>query len=132
MNEINMAVEERRKNYPKYFYQVLEKLDLVMRNYIGDEVGTRGTIELNMLCAIFAIDWELEYNMPASARAWFVQLVNPKNGWYYHHEHGNIMGFQLKAYADLRQYLIDNAERVIKAYNMLIECRDRITKEDVE
>lgn len=121
MKEINIDVAKRRENYTNELYRVLEYLDLVMRNWTGEELGTKGTKELCMLCGIFAIDWELEDKMPPSARAWFVQLVNPKNGWQYHHEHGNIAGSQLKAYADLRQYLIDNAERVTKVYNLLIE-----------
>ena len=130
MKEINTDIVKRRENYPKHFYQVLENLDLVMRNWVGEEIGTLGTWELNILCGIFAIDWELEYKMPPSARAWFVQLVNPKNGWQYHHKNGNISGGQLKAYADLRQYLIDNAERVTEAYNILVQDRRELREED--
>lgn len=128
--EVNTNIVNRQEDYPKGFYQVLEYLDLVMRNWVGEEMGTKGTWELNMLCGIFAIDWELECKMPTSARAWFIELVNPKGAWAYHHKNGNITGGQLKAYADLRQYLIDNAERVTKAYNLLTAARDTIKNEN--
>lgn len=120
---INRDIEKRRENYPPKFYQVLEQLDLVMCNWVGDEMGTLGTQELCILCGIFALDWELEYDLPPSARAWFVHLVNPKNAWKYHHDNCNVFGEQLKAYADLRQFLIDNAERVTQDYEILLNAR---------
>ena len=39
------------------------------------------------------------------------------------HENNHIMGGQLSAYAELRQFLIDNAERVTEDYLMLMEAR---------
>lgn len=130
MEEINIDIVKRKEKYPPKFYQVLEKIDLVMRNWVGDKMGTDGVQELHILCGIFAIDWWLEYNMPSSARAWFVELVNPKNAWKYHDKSGNVFGSQLKAYADLRQYLIDNAERVTKAYNTLMNTRLDLKEEN--
>lgn len=126
--KVNVAVDTRKENQPENFYHVLDSLDLVMRNWVGDEMGTKGTDELCILCGIFALDQELEYYMPTSARAWLIELVNPKNSWKYHHEHGNVFGGQLKAYADLRQYLIDNAEKVANAYNLLINIRSVMRK----
>ena len=123
MNKIDNSIETRRENYPPKFYQVLEKIDLIMQNWIGEKMGTSGVEELYVLAGIFALDWELGYYVPASARAFFIELVNPKNGWEYHHRHGNIMGGQLKAYADLRQFLIDNAERVTEDYIILMNAR---------
>ena len=40
----------------------------------------------------------------------------------------NIAGGQLKAYADLRQFLIDNAVRVAKDYKLLINTRNSIVE----
>lgn len=123
---INKDIEKRRENYPDKFYQVLEKLDLVMQNWIGTKMGTSGIDELYVLAGIFALDWELGYELPPSARAFFNELVNPKNAWRVHHDNGNIMGGQLKAYADLRQFLIDNAERVTEDYLILMDARKDI------
>ena len=128
MDKIDNSIETRRENYPPKFYQVLEKIDLVMQNWIGEKMGTSGVEELYILAGIFALDCELGFDLPSSARAFFIELVNPKNGWKYHHEHGNIMGGQLKAYADLRQFLIDNAERVTEDYLILMDAR-RVLRE---
>ncbi len=129
-DKINTTVSTRVQNYPPKFYQVLEKIDLVMRNWVGDEMGTSGTQELCVLCGIFALDWELEYNLPPSARAWFFTLVNPKHAWEFHKDKGNIFGEQLKAYADLRQFLIDNAERVTEDYELLLNARRGIRNDE--
>ena len=129
-DKINTTIASRVKSYPPTFYQVLEKIDLVMRNWVGDKMGTSGVAELCVLCGIFALDWELEYNLPPSARAWFNTLVNPKNAWDFHQKHGNVFGEQLKAYADLRQFLIDNAERVTNDYELLLNARKEIRNEN--
>lgn len=77
-DKIDDSIETRRENYPPKFYQVLEKIDLVMRNWIGEKMGTSGVEELYVLAGIFALDWELAYYMPPSARVFFNTLVNPK------------------------------------------------------
>lgn len=124
MTEIDKSIQTRVDNYPDKFYQVLEYLDIVMRNWVGDQMGSSGTRELDTLCGIFAVDWELEYYLPPSARAWFIQLIKPKDAWRYHHENQNVFGGMLKAYADLRQFLIDNAERVTADYHLVSNCRE--------
>lgn len=123
---INKDIVKRRENYPDKFYQVLEKIDLVMRNWVGDKMGTSGVEELYVLAGIFALDWELAYDMPASARVFFNTLVNPKTAWKAQHENYHIMGGQLSAYAELRQFLIDNAERVTEDYLILMDARKKI------
>lgn len=130
MNEVDKSIETRRENYPEKFYQVLEKIDLIMQNWIGEKMGTSGVEELYVLAGIFALDSGLGFELPPSARAFFMELVNPKNAWKYHHEHGNIMGGQLKAYSDLRQFLIDNAERVTEDYLMLVDARSELRKKN--
>lgn len=37
MNKIDNSIETRRENYPPKFYQVLEKIDLIMQNWIGEK-----------------------------------------------------------------------------------------------
>ena len=64
--------------YPDKFYLVLEKLDLVMRVWNGEKMGTCGVEELAGLMAILKLDYELLYDMPLEAHVFFRCILNPK------------------------------------------------------
>ena len=121
MQEVNKSSEEIRKALSSNVRTVLGHLDYVARAQSGDVLGTKGDRELFELCAIFAIDTTLAHEMPPSARAFFVKLINDVVGNGYLHDNGVLTGGMHGAYANLRQYLIDNAERVDRAYHVLIE-----------
>lgn len=120
----------RSDTYPPKFYQVLEKLDIVMRLWAGDEMGTSGYDELLHLCGTIGFDSSLYWDMPPSARAFFMVLINPKNQWNILQEKAGGFGDMYRAYADLRQYLIDNKERVTNAYLRYMEGIERSWKEE--
>ena len=115
----------RSDTYPPKFYQVLEKLDIVMRIWSGDKMGTSGYDELLHLCGTIGFDSSLYWDMPPSARAFFMILINPKSHWSIAQENIGGFGDMYRAYADLRQYLIDNKERVTNAYLRYMEGIER-------
>jgi len=121
-------VTYRSDDYPPKFYQVLEKLDLIMRLYIGDEMGVTGYDELLELGGIIALNGHLKYGMPETAKALFRSFVNPKNAWKLFHDSGAVFGGALRAYSDLRQYLIDNAEKVEECHEKYYKLRQEISK----
>ena len=119
MENVNKRIESQIMGLPKNTRIILEHLDHVARLRIGEKLGTSCIFELMSLCAIFAIDGMLEYEMPASAKAFFISLINREKGNEYMHDHGILPGGMLASYASLRQYIIDNSDRVNKAYGVL-------------
>lgn len=124
---IKDSITIRCYEYPNKFYLVLEALDLVMRVYNGEEMGTDGVDELCILMAIFRIDKMLLLEMPKEARAFFRCIVNPKNIFDICNKASLGYGSIHRAYSELRTYLIDNKERVTEVYNKL--CDDKYWKE---
>lgn len=111
----------RDESYPDDFYQVLECLDLVMRVYSGEKMGTSGVQEMSTLMALFVLDPMLLHFMPKSAYAFFKAILNPKNKYDIFSESKIGYGSIFRTYSDLRTYLIDNKERVTDVYKRLID-----------
>lgn len=126
------SIVTRRDEAPAKFYQILEKIDIIAQNWVGESMGSNGVDELFWLAGIFAIDYNLGYNLPPEARVFFYTLINPKNAWDYQNKHHCVFSGQLGGYFHLRQFLIDNAERVTLAYNKLYEASRNLDKELTE
>lgn len=120
-------ISYRSDDYPPKFYLVLEKLDLIMRLYVNDEMGTSGFDELIGLCGLIGLNGHLSYYMPKTARAFFLVLINPKQAYKIFEKSGIVYGNMNRAYADLRQYLIDNKETVAQCYCEYYALRDKIS-----
>ena len=115
---INTSIKDNYDSLPKNVKLTLEDLDYIARAHLKNTT-TKGDRELMDLCAIFAIDSWLYYNMPAQAKAFFVILISRENGNQYMHDNGILTGGVVAAYANLRQFIIDNSERVNEAYKAL-------------
>lgn len=118
--------------YPDKFYLVLEKLDLVMRVWNGEKMGTCGVEELAGLMAILKLDYELLYDMPLEAHVFFRCILNPKNAWEICDKANMGFGYIHRAYSQLRTFLIDNKERVTEAYNKYAEMSSEFTNQQRE
>ena len=116
---INTSIKDNYDALPKNVKLTLENLDYVTRAHLHNDTAAKGDRELMDLCAIFAIDSWLYYNMPAQAKAFFVILISRENGNQYMHDNGILTGGVVAAYANLRQFIIDNSERVNEAYKAL-------------
>ena len=116
---INTSIKDNYDALPKNVKLTLEDLDYIARAHLQNDTTTKGDRELMDLCAIFAIDSWLYYNMPAQAKAFFVILISRENGNQYMHDNGILTGGVVAAYANLRQFIIDNSERVNEAYKAL-------------
>ena len=115
---INTSIKDNYDALPKNVKLTLEDLDYIARAHLKNTT-TKGDRELMDLCAIFAIDSWLYYSMPAQAKAFFVILISRENGKQYMHDNGILTGGVVAAYANLRQFIIDNSERVNEAYKAL-------------
>lgn len=116
----------RSDDYPKRFYLVLEKLDLLINRYL-DKESMYGFEEITSLGGILALNGHLAYNMPISAKAFFDVLVCPQNQFRIFEKANIVYGNMPRAYADLRQYLIDNKEIVTECYDKFYDLRDQIS-----
>ena len=116
---IDTSIKDNYEALPKNVKLTLENLDYVTRAHLQNDTDAKGDRELMDLCAIFAIDSWLYYNMPPQAKAFFVDLISRENGNQYMHDNGILTGGVVAAYANLRQFIIDNSERVNEAYKAL-------------
>jgi len=119
-------ISYRNEDYPEKFYHVLEKLDLLINKYIEKD-NMNGFEEITSLGGIIALSGPLAYNMPISAKAFFDVLVCTKNKFEIFRKANIIYGNMPRAYADLRQYLIDNKEIVAECYTKYYDLRDQIS-----
>ena len=126
---IKDTVSLRKFNYPEKFYQVLEALDLVMRVWCGEPMGTSGVHELGILFSIIQTDYRLLSHMPQEAYAFFKCILNPDNDSKICDEACMGHGYMHRAYAELRTYLIDNKERVTEVYNKWYEFSNSLSEE---
>lgn len=126
------TITHQKDSYPKYFYLILEKLDLVLRVYIGEKMGTNGVEELATLLGILSLDSHLLFSMPTEAYAFFKCILNPKNEWDICKESGLGFGSIFRAYSQLRTYLIDNKERISEVYDKYCEIKRQVTDENNE
>ena len=126
------TLTHQKDNYPEDFYQVLEKLDLVLRVYIGEQMGTDGVQELAVLLGVLSLDAHLLFSMPTEAYSFFKCVLNPTNKWDICQEAGLGFGSIFRAYSQLRTFLIDNKERVTEVYNKYYDVSKQITDENNE
>lgn len=78
---INTSIKDNYDSLPKNVKLTLENLDYVTRAHLQDDTAAKGDRELMDLCAIFAIDSWLYYNMPAQAKAFFCRLNKSCKGY---------------------------------------------------
>lgn len=129
---IKDTISHQKDTYPKEFYLVLEALDLVLRVYTGEKMGTDGTQELATLMSILSLDAHLLFSMPSEPFAFFKCILNPQHQWDICQDAGLGYGSIYRAYSSLRTYLIDNKERVTEVYNKYYEVQRAITEENNE
>ena len=127
---INTSIKDNYDALPKNVKLTLEDLDYIARAHLKNTT-TKGDRELMDLCAIFAIDSWLYYNMPAQAKAFFVILISRENGNQYMHDNGILTGGVVAAYANLRQFIIDNSQRVNDAYEALNKINATYYEKDI-
>lgn len=128
-NGVKNNITGRTRQYPKKFYQVLGVLDLVMRVYNGEEMGTSGVDELAILMAVLYIDRSLLSCLPKDAHIFFKCILNPKNAWKICSDGGLGYGYIHRAYSELRTYLIDNKERISEVYERLYDFSSKLSDE---
>ena len=128
---IDTSIKDNYEALPKSVKLTLENLDYVTRAHLQNDTAAKGDRELMDLCAIFAIDSWLYYNMPPQAKAFFVDLISHAKGIQYMHEHGVLTGGIVVAYANLRQFIIDNSERVSGAYEALNKINETYYEKDI-
>lgn len=75
---INTSVKDNYVALPKNVKLTLENLDYITRAHLQNDTAAKGDRELMDLCAIFAIDSWLYYNMPPQAKAFFCNLNKPR------------------------------------------------------
>lgn len=119
-------------SYPSGFYLVLEHLDVVMRVRSDEQMGTSGVDELATLLAIMHFDRSLLSHCPNEAYAFLKCLVHPQKDWEICQDANMGFGYLHGAYYALRQYLIDNKERIMEAYTKYYELSSAWSDEQDE
>lgn len=108
-------------DYPSKFYLILEHLDVIMRVRNDEQMGTSGVDELAILLAIMHFDRSLLSHCPKEAYVFLKCLVHPQKDWDICQNAGMGFGYLHRAYYALRQYLIDNKERIMETYDKYYE-----------